>query len=249
MSQYYKSLRITGWIIVDEHRNVINRSPSKDELKGLDKEPYIIGKNKLTCDNCKEKLVNPLRERDKEGKHTGRWICHNCWQKYDPNSQNNLRKLSAGCRTGNQNPSHECTKGDKGIELTCILYGWENLNKKYDSYTTPIDCYDPNTGLYHQVQGRSFNSGRGFWEFGFERDWTKEFVDMACLCFSKDGKIVERIYILPKKEIERVKTLAIVKNPTDAHGNPIIPRYEQYRITDEKELKKANEIWKNIINN
>ena len=72
---------------------------------------------------------------------------------------------------------------------------------------------------------------------------------MVCFCFSKDGKIVERIYIFPKKEIERVKALAVVKSPTDAHRNPIVPQYEQYRITDEDELKKANEIWKNIINN
>lgn len=43
---------------------------------------------------------------------------------------------------------------------------------------------------------------------------------------------VERIYIIPKKEIERVKTLAIVKNPTDAHRNSIIPQYDQYRIMD-----------------
>lgn len=242
---YYKSKKCI-WVIIDETGKIVNRNPSKKELEDLEKEGKYNPTD--TCDNCKEKLVNPLRERDKEGNITGRWFCRKCHGKHDPNSQNNIRKLLAECRTGNQNPNHEYTKGDNTLELACKLY-WEDLNKKYDNHITPIDCYDLKTGLYHQVQGRLFNSERGFWEFGFERDWTKEFIDMVCFCFSKNGKIVERIYIIPKKEIERVKTLAIVKNPTDVHRNPIIPQYDKYRISDEDELKNANEIWKKIINN
>lgn len=242
---YYKSKRCI-WIIIDETGNIVNRNPSKKELEGLEKEGKYNPSD--TCDNCKEKLVNPLRERDKKGNITGRWFCRKCHGKYDSNSQNNIRKLLAGCRTGNQNPNSDHTKGKKSQKLACVLYGWDDLNEKYDDYTTPLDCYDPKTGLYHQVQGRYYNSERGFWHFCLEREWIKDFEDMVCFCFSKDGKIVERIYIFPKKEIERVKSLAMVKNPTDAHRNPIVPQYEKYRITDEDELNRANKIWENIIN-
>lgn len=44
MTEYYKSYRIIDgkprWIIVDETGKIVNRNPSKDELKGLKKEFY-----------------------------------------------------------------------------------------------------------------------------------------------------------------------------------------------------------------
>lgn len=45
MTEYYKSYRIidgkSRWVIVDETGKIVNRYPSKDELKGLKKEKYI----------------------------------------------------------------------------------------------------------------------------------------------------------------------------------------------------------------
>ena len=123
-------------------------------------------------------------------------------------------------------------------------YGWEDLNKKYDNHKVPIDCYDPKIGLYHQVQGRRYNYRNKWWSFsGFEDEWEKIFEDMVCFCYSKDGKIVERIYDIIKEEIEKRKGVSIVKNPM----NTTVPWYEKYRIKDEDELKKANEMWKDII--
>lgn len=68
---------------------------------------------------------------------------------------------------------------------------------------------------------------------------------MICLF----GKIVERIYIFPWKEVIRVKGISIYKNPMDAHGDSIISRYEQYRVVNEDELKNANKIWARILEN
>lgn len=36
----YKSHRIVGWMIVDENGKIVNRNPSKEELKGLEEEKY-----------------------------------------------------------------------------------------------------------------------------------------------------------------------------------------------------------------
>jgi hypothetical protein len=262
-------------VIVDETGKVINKNPTKDELKGLEEEIYsrVHTKRKEsynrtnTCDNiipvgfswrrCEEKLVKGKvrRCRDKEGNETGRWICKKCWQKYDPNSQNNIQKMITDRRTGNQNPNHTNVFGDNVLELACILYGWEDLNKRYDNYKSPIDCYDPKTGLYHQVRGKSLGiicryvttKGEEMcyegWMFGnLEREWGKIFEDMVCFCFSEDGKLVERIYIMSKKEIMIMKGIGIYKNPSK--GNY---QFEKYRITDEYKLKKANDIWKKII--
>ena len=70
---------------------------------------------------------------------------------------------------------------------------------------------------------------------------------MFFLCISKDGKNIERIYEIPEKEIIDRGSISITINPTDAHGNSIIPWYEEYRIIHDEVLKKINEIWQ-IIN-
>jgi hypothetical protein len=156
-----------------------------------------------------------------------------------------VKKFLASCRTGNQDPNSSNAKGDNILELACKFYELENLNKKYNNYTTSIDCYDPKTGLYHQIQGRNYNSRDGLWFFGnFENEWGKKFENMICICKSKDGKIIERIYKFPKKEIENRTGITIIKNPTPSRG-PYW--YEQYRVTEEETIKKVNEIWKEIL--
>jgi hypothetical protein len=250
------------WIIV-ENGKIINRNPTKEGLMGT----KLMSYNKTNvCPICIEEKErygveltdksilyprNAKRERDKNGKETRRWVCQRhrvaYYQRYDPNSTNNIIKQIGDRRTGNLDPNSSCAKGDNSLELACELYGWVDINKKNDNYTTgtPIDCYDPNTGLYHQVQGRHYSIEYGRWPFGnFERELEKKYGDMVCFCISEDGKIIERIYIFPKKEVGNRADVLIIKNPLQSRG-PFW--YEQYRRTDENELKKANEIWRKII--
>ena len=61
-------------------------------------------------------------------------------------------------------------------------------------------------------------------------------------------KGIERIYIFTYEDVRKRTSIAIIKNPMNSrHTCSIIPWYEKYRVTDEDELKKANEIWKKII--
>ena len=50
---YYKSWRLIDGkprlVIVDETGNIVNRNPTEDELKGLDKELYKDGRSKPRC--------------------------------------------------------------------------------------------------------------------------------------------------------------------------------------------------------
>ena len=194
---------------------------------------------------------NSYREKDKKGRETGRWVCRNCYKKdYDsmPDSHNNIMKSFANCRTGCKDSNYNKLKGNVSQDLACILYGWEDLNKKNDNYSrgSPIDCYDPNTGLFHQVQGRYYNSIERYWPFGgFKREWEKIFEDMLCFCFSEDGNIVERIYKFPWKEIMRLTCVEIYEY--DSKGNIYNNGwYEEYRIKCEDELKRANSLLKII---
>ena len=173
-----------------------------------------------------------------------RYLCKNCYDKYDSTSWNNVRKSLANCRTDNL-AYNKHVFGDNVLELACILYGWEDLNKKYDSRTTPIDCYDPKTDLYHQVQGRHYNNIEGYWPFTtFEKEWKKKFKSIVCFCISEDGKIVERIYKFPENIAKDKGSATIVKNSSRRSG-----WYEKYREKNEDELKNANDIWISIIEN
>lgn len=266
MAKYRINVSFDGenyfWIVVDNGKFI--RNPNKKDLMGT-KLIYYNPTN--VCPICREyKEINGIeftdknilysrnacKEKDKNGKKTDRYICARHYAVYRRrllDSHNNIMKFLGDRRINNQDPNSPNYLGDESQELACKLNGWGDLNKKYDNYISPLDCYDPKTELYHQVQRHSYSSAYKLWHFtNFEREWRKRYEDMICICYSKDGKIVERIYIFPKKEIDRITSISIYKNPTRGrYATPFTPWYEQYRVTDESELKKANDIWKQIL--
>ena len=66
---------------------------------------------------------------------------------------------------------------------------------------------------------------------------------MICFCISEDGNIVERIYKFPENIVKNKSDVGVVKSSSRRSG-----WYEKYRETNEDELKRANDIWKDIIN-
>lgn len=270
----YKAWRIVDskprWVVIDDSGKIINYNPTKEELTGLDfcqnlrdrrfrRENYnetntcpMIKKDGTICG--KELIPHyTMRERDKDGNETGRWLCKNCHSIYDPNGQWYLLRSVENRRTGNLSPESPCGIGDKFQELTSVWRSTistipvEDLNKKLDNYNVPID-HSPDSELGTiQTRGRFYSRRRGAWSFSnLEREWDKPFDHEIFYCTSKDGTLVERMYIFPSEEIEIRKSIDIIKNPTDAHRNPITPWYEDFRIRDEETIKKVNEIWKSI---
>lgn len=73
-----------------------------------------------------------------------------------------------------------------------------------------------------------------------KKEHKKNFDVLICYCASKDGKIIERIYIFPKEEIVKRSSIAIYKNPSKGSW------YEKYRVKDENTLKRVNELFKKI---
>lgn len=187
---------------------------------------------------CDEQLgPKNARRFEINGKHV--WFCkrhgNKYYQRHNSNSQNNMRKTLANCRTNNEDPNHPSTKGGKDIDLVCELYNYVNLNKKYDNYRTPIDCQDPITGLLYQIQGRCYSSEDRYWGFSpLEAEWYKEYEDMICFCKSKDGKTVERMYRFPSWQI-------IGKQAITIYDNKYEHWYDEYRVCEE-DVKKANDI-------
>ncbi len=148
---YYKSHRIIDGkprlVIVDDNGNITDKNPDKKILKRLKVQESHRGttidgeKRKYndtnTCsrirDNgklCRNQLISghTLRESDKEGRLTGRWICRKCWnddyRKYYPNSYNSSIKPIANCRTGNSN------RGKYNDTNTCDTCKEKNIETK-----------------------------------------------------------------------------------------------------------------------
>lgn len=270
IEEKYKAYTIVDgksrWVIVNENGNIVDRDPRKEELEGVEKELHKI-KKRLgyvdgdICCRCIEdcnitdnSLLHPgntYLEKDENGNETGRHICYKHWKiyynKYCPNSSYSAIRSVTNCRTGNQKLGSLKEKGDRSQQLACTLYGWEDLNSKNNNYNFPIDCYDPKTGLFHQVRGRRYDSIYKLWNTGnLEREWTKNYKDMILICQDNYGKRIEEIYKLPHIEIKRRKNISIVNKPTDRVGTPTIPWYEKYRTKDLEELKCANDIWQLI---
>lgn len=198
---------------------------------------------------CGRSLIqgNTCMERDLSGNQTGNYVCQRCYNNiYSaklPDSHNNIMKLLRNIRTGNQDPNSNQAKGDNSQELACMLYGWEDLNKKFDNYRYPIDCYDPKTELYYQIKSALYDSSRRSWHEYWENVHNTDFVSLIFFCKSKDGQIIERIYKFPKKEVIFSKTVEIFKNPSPSRGSWV----EKFRVKDSDELKKVNDIWKEIL--
>ena len=153
----------------------------------------------------------------------------------------------------------------KTQKLTCGLFGVDDLNKKLDCYNTQYDHSRIPRGISVEIGGKSVDLsgkrlqtkgahfsreiGRKGYSFGYmEGEWSKDFDFEILWCVSEDGLNIERGYMIPKDRIynldikEGIKSVTIYKNPSR------LSQYEQYRITDEEFIKKANEIWKKITN-
>lgn len=248
------------WMVVD--RGMLITNPTENDLRGA----ISISYNKTNiCPKCREDdnvadnsilyPGNARHEKDKDGKETGEWICtrHNRrdYNRYDPNSTNNIIRSLAGSRTGNLAPTSNRRKGNRFEKLSEIYYGVDNLNIKNDNYNSPIDhSRHPVLGII-QTMGRYFNrdtGAKGGWPFTeLAREREKKFDNFILWCASEDGYIIERAYIIPKKEINNRSIIKILKEPKDRHGNSLIPWYENYRLKDEEEMKKINDVWKKIL--
>lgn len=209
---------------------------------------------------------NVKHETDKSGKKTEKSICrrhgNRACQRYDPNSGSNIKKSLALRRTGDlNNPEH--ILGDNCQKHACEWFGCEDLNKKNDNYGigTPIDCSHIREGVYitiggklldlsgkiPQIKGRHYNPVYGRWNTHVSEEHKKKFDILILYCISEDGHIIERIYIFPKDKIIDIIGITITRCPTDNIGRARIGIYEEYRVTGEEELKKANEIWSEIV--
>lgn len=260
-------------VIVDKTGKVVNRNPSKEELCGLrffkDKERLKRPKNGIYSDTnicvmikedgnvCGMPLVpgNAYQEHDKSGNETGRWICRLChtmeYSKHYYRRYDSIRNTGARI-TRNQDPDSSVAKGDMFQKLANVSKNLVCLNETNDNHHWHMDSVCPITKFNYQIKGRWYDPINRNWTANLKNEHNAikrgfRFFKLIFYCASKDGKKIERLYEFPEEEVVNRKGITIMKNPTDSLGRSIISWYVKYRITDEEELKRINDIWKDII--
>lgn len=157
---------------------------------------------------------------------------HKFWEIFKP---------ITNCRSGNQSPNHSNTKGDKFQKLTCDWKYVKDMNIEHDNYISPIDHSPSSEGMIYQTKGKLYDQRNRCWILNCENENYKDFDFLIFYCASKDGKNIERIYVIPKEEIIKRKNITIYKNPSKG-----VSWYENYRVKDENILNYVNEKWLKI---
>lgn len=272
MSKYRMSVYIEEknffWIVVD--RGKLIKNPTEEDLKGT----KIISHNKTNiCVICRkdgnitDKSIlypgNVLRDTDKNGNKVDEFVCktHGAmhYARYNPNSQSNAIKALRDRRTGNLHDPSQIL-GDNCEDLTSRLFGVKRLSIEYDKYSmlpydhdpiskhTSIKIGDKSEDLYGKIlQTKGKRLSYGAWNTRVDREHDKKVVILIFYCINIYGKIIERIYIIPGEDILKTTSIYITKNPTDSRGNPITQKYEKHRVTDKDLMRRANEIWRKIL--
>lgn len=204
-----------------------------------------------TCYRCGKNFDKigwnyPQEERDEKGNGTGKWDCPACWKINDPNSENNIVKSIVDSRTGNLDPDSSKAKGNLGERLTSEWKGVKILSIEYDNYGLSLDhSPDPELGIIQTKIAWYDRKNRG-WTGNFRNEYNKNFDYVIFYCVSENGETIECTYIIPEEEAKSKTSFRIIKYRKSGllYENGW---YEKYRLKDEKEMKKINDIWKKIL--
>lgn len=232
----YKSYRFVDrkarWVIVDEDGKIINKDPNREQLKIQELEIYVTDYRpnrckKEMCDICGKKVKpgKALREYDKNGNCTKKWLCRNCYIAHNADCRN--KNLDPDCGVGKGYITEVLVAKFLGINTCFDITG--NFNHK------AFDMYEHEYFGRINVKGSSLHSYNGYltWYFGIYKNIIPDF--FFCICYDKDMKNVESVYIIQNKEyIYKLKTLAIYKDRQSI--------WDKFKESEE-EVKKWNDLF------
>ena len=231
---------IDGWIC-KHHYNMFRQY--RQYIK-----PSIIYNKTNICDICSEKnmitdnsVLHPgsaYREKDKNGRPTGKWMCQYCYEQNSPNSDLNKRKANADCRNKNLDPN-----SNQGIGyITCTLV------KKYLGVE---DCFDITGNFnypgYDLIETEKYGSVDTKGSTLIDLSKVGHFVHVFATCknekpdtffcigYDKDRKNVIVVYIIPNDEdIKKITGIHIHINGRS--------KYHKFR-ENKDEIEKWNNIY------
>ena len=217
------------WVIVGGDGFIINKNPTKEELKSVKKWDFVHNSTE-TCYRCGESFDetpgHPKREKDKDGKWLGIWDCGNCCRKYKTDCRNN--NLDPNSEVGFAYIIATLVKKKLGIEKDCFDSTGNFNYPKYDM----IEHED--WGLI-DVKGSSLLTLNDYLyhEFGIRKNKKADF--FFCIGYDKYRKHVIIVYIIPNEEyISELDNIVIPYNRNS--------KYNKFKESEE-EVKKWDDLF------
>lgn len=157
------------WIVVKNGRFIKNptekdlerakiKSYSSTNICSICRNEWKKGEISELADDSILYTGNTLHETDVMGGKTEEFVCRKHgemnYNRYNPNSRDNIKKSFADHRTGRLKDqgnifAEDCQK------LTCELFDVDDLNKKLDHYNTPYDHSHISKGMSIEIGGQS----------------------------------------------------------------------------------------------
>lgn len=230
---YYKSIRIVNgkpkWVITDRNSNIVNRTPTNDQLKlAIPEEDSPKIRRCCLCQSHETYIrKNDIQQWHKykcDKYNCSRYLCDKCYKR-DPNSYHGIIKSMADHRNKRLGKDSTTGKGFIGQQVIAKIFVAEDCNINTNNFHSIIDVYDSIKYKRIQVKTVSF-SEYGRWTIGHI---LYNFDTLIIICMSNDFKNIERVYIIPAQEIKNrnIKSVSIYRS---VYRNRKKPWYENFRV-------------------
>ncbi len=233
-------------VIVDETGKIVNRSPSKDELKGLEKE--IVKDSRRHKEYTKDHLLNELKRFEKEEgripkeKDLSNNLGYPSIQSYKNyfGSLNKALKLIGmdldtrvvqGCLKTN------IEKGRYAEIMVIDHFRRHPIDLAGENRKSSCDGICPNGNTYDVKSSKLYkDSLRSYYDFHTNNKYKEEIEIYYLLGFNEDYSRLEYIWRLPGEIVERNRFIVELNNWSRGYT---IDSIKEYDITDKfKELIK-----------
>jgi len=233
----YKSYRfIDGkarWIIVDENGNIINIDPSKDELKGLEKEVYKQNKREKYTGS---ELLNYLKDfyqkygrvpTQKDFDNNSKYPSATTYIRHFRSWSNSLKLVGMDLDTRVKQGNLE-TESEKGrwAELIVIEHFKNNpVDLSGKNYKSPCDGICPN-GMNYDVKSSKLDIYRRRWKYYISNMYKEDIEIFYFLAFNEDYTKLLHVWRVPGDIVESNYFTVMMDNATIGNDVESIKKFE-----------------------
>jgi hypothetical protein len=219
----------------------------KKIFTGIDKEKYLIERDKRRCMICEtDEMVQSYKYYDENGVWDGKsWLCKRCYmENYNRNSPkgyDNTLKPLMNCRTKIIDISRfdNISDKEKGIiieQMVCITIKVGNRNIGDNNFGSITDTYRHPIYGYIEIKGRTLRIDEK-WDFGGIQNKHSDTLIIVCMDRNEPWENVERVYIIPIGELFDITGITIYKDTRLK-----VSKWEKFRIDE----RPFNDVWHNM---
>lgn len=208
----YSSYRIIGkkprLVIVDENGNIINKNPSKEELKGLEEEPYKVNTKKEYTDSellnylkifyDKNKRIPTRRDFENNSKYPG---C-NTYVRHFGGWNDALKLLGLDIDTTTKQNILQSTNHKGRLFEIRVIDAFTNkpIDLSGDNHGSPCDGICPNGKIYDAKSARLYEDK--YWPFIIKNKYKEEIELFYLGAFNKYYTELLYVWRIPGEIVE-----------------------------------------------